>query len=201
LKELQGDTVEERQQDYAMYKDYIEKKLPTVNKIFRITESINNKKDNSLPSVDTTSPSQQSHNLKPANFQDLLDSFAEDKKTDGWEDPTTYKAGYQKLMILKDIIGNKDCSELTQDTAKIFLKNIQKLPAHSNKGILGTMTIEEKYNSSEDLHPKLSKSAIKKYVSLFRAVSFFGSDRDPDHVGGLMHPLIFFIKKNSVVID
>ena len=168
LKSLQGSTQAERDQDFQHYQEYIKTIVPAL-------------KDLNVTSEPQTNEPEQ---LKPATFSDLIESYCEHKRHNGWENEITYNGFYQKLMIILELVGDVDCSTMSQQTSTKYLSDLIKLPANSHKGDLAKLSLSEKLNLP-DSYKRLSKSSINKYVSLFKAVTKYGSDLDPDKVGGL----------------
>ena len=150
LKSLQGNTKEELDEDYKRYKEYLEILCPQISTIQAQSNVAANVQNHAANSSDK-------NNLKKAKFSDLLNAYAEHKRFNGWEKPETYSGFYQKLKVILELIGDIDCSQISQSTANKFLSDIIKYPANANKGKLAKLTIEEKLELSSDKYKKLSK--------------------------------------------
>lgn len=195
LKSLKGDTPAERREDFQLYKEYITLLNSEIFKAQAASATAAN-----TPTATNIPTIIEKNELKLASFSELIASYADDKRFNGWEKDETYNGFYQKLMIILDLVGDLDCSIMTQQTGTQFLSDLVKLPSNPNKGKLATLSISEKLNLP-DSYKRLSKASIYKYLSLFKALTHFGSDQDPSGVGGLNYLKYDIAKKLRYSFD
>ncbi len=118
LKLTHGDTAEERENDLELYLKYLKHAPVSQKKTLEQEPPPPPQQTIQIPPQQTIHPQLT---LKKGTFLELINKYTNMKKNSGWEDPDTLKTNRRRLGVVLDLIGDLDCSTLTQQNADDFL--------------------------------------------------------------------------------
>jgi integrase len=178
--ELEGDTPEERDEDVKRLAAFVNllnsTDTPTVQ--HDIQAEVEQPKPSSDPSPYNQAVLQSNSKLRNAKLSELIEVFLVEDKGKSNKDTQIQKAN--RFDTILKIIGDRPCSELTNQDAKEFLDKIQQLPARMDKRIYRGLSIDKILEIATD---PIAPKTIEAYVVLFKRMCKFGSsinDIDPN---------------------
>jgi len=145
--------------------------------------------DKSSSAVSTTTSTMQLTNeksklaVRKSKLSDLIANFLAADKNETTEQTHDQKSN--RLDTIKELMGDRVCSELTNEDAQDFLAKLKRLPSRVEKRVFDERLLTHK-------HKCISKSTVNNYLKLFKRMCQYGStlnNIDPNKENFITHDI------------